>query len=256
MTRSPARSAAANIASTAEAKCDPKTSAVVVPASTSPVTKSPGHAARVVDVGQPRLLGQRALVEPVEQRHAEPADDAHLREVDVGVDEPGQEHAPRAGRGPPRAGGPARTRRTSPRAQDHAVLVDEQPAVLLGAQGAAGERVGRGVEDRGAEEGHRPQPTAPEPRPAAVRGPRSKVRTRSAATLTAMVAGSLPARSGSPMGVLDPRERLGRRALLPQAACSEPATTWPTTRSGRPSRGARSAARRRTGRRPRRGRGS
>ena len=38
-------------------------------------------------VGQPRLLGQRAALEPVEQGHPEPADGADLREVHVGVDE-------------------------------------------------------------------------------------------------------------------------------------------------------------------------
>ena len=46
-------------------------------------------------VGQPRLLRQRAALEPVEQGHPEPADGADLREVHVGVDEP-REHQARA----------------------------------------------------------------------------------------------------------------------------------------------------------------
>ena len=70
VTRRPHRSAASNITSTAEAKCDPNTRAVVVPASTSPVTKSLATATGHVDVGQPDLLRQGALVEPVEQGHA------------------------------------------------------------------------------------------------------------------------------------------------------------------------------------------
>ena len=42
-------------------------------------------------VGEPALLGQRALLQPVQQRHAQPADGPDLRVVHVGVDEPGQQ---------------------------------------------------------------------------------------------------------------------------------------------------------------------
>ncbi len=51
------------------------------------------HATGIVHVGQPGLLRQRTALEPVEQRHAERADHAHLREVHVGVDEPRQDEA-------------------------------------------------------------------------------------------------------------------------------------------------------------------
>ena len=80
-------------------------------------------------------------------------------------------------------------------------------------------------------------------------------RTSSAATPRAMVAGSLPARSG----IADRRVDPGDRRLvvaLDGAAPAGTGSTSPTTRSGRSCRGARSAARRRTARSPRRGRAS
>ena len=104
-------------------------------------------------VGQAGLLGERATFEPVEQRHAEAADRAHLRVVHVGVDEP-REHESLAqvddlvvrvlaeelvGRS---AGG------------DHAVA-DEQGGVGLRAQVVATERALRGVDEGAAEERHR-----------------------------------------------------------------------------------------------------
>ncbi len=45
-----------------------------------------GHVPGVAGVGQPGLLRQRALAQPVQQRHAQPGDHPHLREVHVGVD--------------------------------------------------------------------------------------------------------------------------------------------------------------------------
>ena len=89
----PDRRGRSNSTSTAGAKCAPNTSAVVVPARASPSTKSAAITPGVVDVGHARLLGQRAAVQPVEQRLAEAADHPHLREVHVRVDEAGQEHA-------------------------------------------------------------------------------------------------------------------------------------------------------------------
>lgn len=50
-----------------------------------------GHLCGIRRVGQPRLLGQGRVLEPVEQGHAEGADGADLRVVDVRVDEPGQQ---------------------------------------------------------------------------------------------------------------------------------------------------------------------
>ena len=83
---------------------------------------------------------------------------------------------------------------------DHAVL-HQDARVLVGAQGAAGERALRGVEERargkiviGGHASARGVGTATVALEGAGR--------RSAATLTAMVAGSLPATSGSPMGVV------------------------------------------------------
>ena len=114
--------------------------------------------------------------------------------MDVGVDEPGQEQAAaqvddllhRVGPGDLRDGAAA---------ANHAVL-HQDSRVVVGAQRAAGERALRGVEHRRAVDRHRDTSVCVEARS------RSKVRTRSAATLTAMVAGSLPATSGSPMGVV------------------------------------------------------
>ena len=94
VTRSPVSCACSNMTSTALAKWDPNTSAEVVPASTSPAVNSASHRPGVVDVGEPRLLGQGALLEPLQQRHAQAADDADLGEVDVRVDQPRQQQPP------------------------------------------------------------------------------------------------------------------------------------------------------------------
>ena len=96
--RSPNRSASAKRASTAGAKWDPKTSDVVVPAAIRPADELAGHRGGVVRRGEALLLRQGAPLEPLEQRHAERADHPHLGEVDVGVHQPGQQHAGRAGR--------------------------------------------------------------------------------------------------------------------------------------------------------------
>ena len=51
-----------------------------------------GHRFRVGRIPELRLFGQGALIEPVEQRFPEVADGSHLRQVDVGVHESGDEH--------------------------------------------------------------------------------------------------------------------------------------------------------------------
>ena len=52
-----------------------------------------GRASRVGRVGHPRLLGQRALRQPVEELQPHRADHGDLREVHVGVHEPWQQDA-------------------------------------------------------------------------------------------------------------------------------------------------------------------
>ena len=53
----------------------------------------PGGVARVVAVAVLQLLGEDPGLQPVEQLVAVGAQDAHLREVDVPVDEAGQDQA-------------------------------------------------------------------------------------------------------------------------------------------------------------------
>ncbi len=77
----------------AEAKWAPKTSAVVVPALASAVRNSPAMTLGVRVLGEPGLLGQRALLQPVQQRHAQPGERPDLRVVHVRVDHPRQQHA-------------------------------------------------------------------------------------------------------------------------------------------------------------------
>ena len=100
--------------------------------------------------GPPRAA--RTPIEPVEQRHAEPADHPHLREVHVGVDEAGQHDA--AGQVDDLV---VRARRPDagerPAVDDDAVG-DGEPAVLLGAQATAVERRVGGVQDRAAVDRH------------------------------------------------------------------------------------------------------
>ena len=124
----PRRPAAANSSSMAGAKCEPNTSALVVPDGHQAVDELRGHRARVGPVGQLALLGQRAPLEPVEQRQAEAADRPDLREVDVGVDEAGeQQPAVQAGDRLAGVRGAQRGQRAAGR--DHAVP-DQQRAVL------------------------------------------------------------------------------------------------------------------------------
>lgn len=112
----------------------------------------PGHATGVAGVGQPRLLGQGALAQPVQQRQAEPADDPDLRVVHVRVDQAGQDdaaaqvHHVHAGVGCAKVGERAA-------GGDHAVG-DEQAAVLLGAQPGRVEEPARGVQDGASVERH------------------------------------------------------------------------------------------------------
>ena len=125
-----------------------------------------------------------------------------LRVVHVGVDEPGKHAASRRGRRPPRRDDRSRSAAKAPRATITPSR-DQEPAVALGAQGAAGERVVGGVQDR--RRGRASWPEVPTTR--RVLGPRMRRLgvehpQRAAATLTAMVAGSLPVSSGSPIGVV------------------------------------------------------
>ena len=72
-------------------KWEPNTSALVVPDAISPSKNSPAHLTGVRPVGELALLGQGASLQPVQQRHAQPADRADLREVHVRVDEAGDQ---------------------------------------------------------------------------------------------------------------------------------------------------------------------
>ncbi len=51
--------------------------------------KSPRHPARILGIGEPRLFGQRAFAQPVEERQTHRADDADLWVMNVGVDKTG-----------------------------------------------------------------------------------------------------------------------------------------------------------------------
>ena len=53
-----------------------------------------GHGACVRRIAHAHFFRQGVQAEPIEQRPAQTADDAGLREVDVGVDEAGQNHRP------------------------------------------------------------------------------------------------------------------------------------------------------------------
>ena len=154
MVRSPTRSAACNSTSTAGAKWLPKTSAVVVPGLDETVDEVGGDPGGVRRVGEPGLLGQGAVGQPVEQRQPEPADDPHLRQVHVGVDEAGERRGLRAGRARRRAGvGGAAADLGDRAAVGDAAVDDEQPAVVLGrAAGPGREGVLRGVDEGATEE--------------------------------------------------------------------------------------------------------
>ena len=70
---------------------------VVVPPASRASKKCLAAVARVVAVAVLELLGEDPGLQPVEQLVAVGAEDAHLREVDVPVDEAGQDQAVLAG---------------------------------------------------------------------------------------------------------------------------------------------------------------
>ena len=98
MTRRPAASAASNNAAVADEKWAPNTSAVVVPCDASARTKLARGILRVGDIRHARFFGQRHVLEPVEQRPAQRADDPQLGKVDVRVDEARVRESRRASR--------------------------------------------------------------------------------------------------------------------------------------------------------------
>ena len=115
-----------------------------------------GHGRGVGVVGQLRLLGQGAVVEPVEQGSAQVADGPHLREVDMGVDEAGDEHTGSqvddlgVGMGGP-GGGQIGAGGDEP-------VVDDEGDVGFAAQSSPGEGTVRGVEDTRTIDDHRGSP--------------------------------------------------------------------------------------------------
>ncbi len=204
--RSPRWAACVNRTSIAGAKWAPKTRAVVVPAAASPSRKSPATAARVVGVGQQRLLGQRAAARASPaaasrgRRSCGPGGSARACRRTRAA--PGR----RSGRRQPRPDGRGGPRRSSPRSRITPSRTSTAPSTSARRR-AARERIVGGVQERASEERHRcvaggrialrrRQPSTPGSRAA-----RSNSRSRDAATLTAIVAGSLPARSAIPIGV-------------------------------------------------------
>ena len=150
----------------------------------------------VVDRLEASLLGQGALVEPLEQRHAQGPDDPDLGVVDVRVDHAGQDQslaevdhlvswmvAHRLGEGT---------------ARGDAAVVDDERGVGLGAEPDGPQRgVARRVEDRPAEDGHLARSCSAPRREAASL---SSDLSSAAATPIATVDGSLPPRPGRPIG--------------------------------------------------------
>ena len=162
---------------------------------------------------------------------------------------------------------------------DHPVARRRCPASASARRAPPVERVLRGVEDGASVDRHGLPSAARSGRPGRLGGSRSSRRSRSAATLTAIVAGSLPVMSGQPDRRRDPGERLGvvplrgelrrgtgplrrrpdqpdrRRGRPQRSAASQSATssawswvmisTWraggssPSTSSGSPARGGR-----------------
>ena len=193
VTRSPTRVASSNSASTARGEVGAEDQRGRGAGAGQAVDEVGGDPGGVRRVGEARLLGQRAALEPVEQRHAEAADRAYLREVHVRVDEPRQ-HQPLAQvddlvirvLGEQRAGRPA--------GHDDAVAHDDG-GVRLGAQVVALEGALRGVEEGAEEDRHRRCLVSAAPS-------RSNAASSSAATATAIAAGSLlVVTPGRPMGV-------------------------------------------------------
>ena len=157
--RSPLRPAAAKKRSIAEAKCAPKTSAVVVPAWASAVRNSAATASAYAVLGQLRLLGQRAPLQPVEQRHAQSGDHPDLRVVHMGVDQARQEQALAKVDHLVLRVGPGHVR-VRAAGDDHAVA-DHDGGVGLDCEGARpdGEGIAGHVHHRGAVERHKERPS-------------------------------------------------------------------------------------------------
>ncbi len=248
--RSPPSAAASNRRPTPRRNATRTPARSWCPASTSAADELARDRAGVVDVGEPRLLGQRALVEPVEQRHAEAADRPHLREVHVRVDEARAAADLRAGRRPFRRDAEPAVGE-GPSVDDHPIDDDASPRVVIGTQRASGERVVGRVENLGAVQSvigrARLAPT--------IARWRSKAQQQVAATLTAIVAGSLPVISVSPIGVVIRAMVCGVVAVLGKPV-AEPRPLARPSRSVRSSRTRRHAAPRRTAPGPRHGRGS
>jgi hypothetical protein len=105
----------------------------------------------------PRLFRQRHRYEPVEQRSPHRADDAHLRKMDVRIDESGNDE-PSA----PINSLSAWMRIANGRvlsADDDTAVVDEKPAVLMTCEcrriaDVERKRILGGMKDRGAEQLH------------------------------------------------------------------------------------------------------
>ena len=212
--------------------------------------RTPRPPPRVVGVGQPRLLGQRAALEPLEQRHAErrrsPAPAGSAR----GCRRSRAAAARRAGRAPRRRRGRRAKVGEGAARDDHAVATSRRRRPRRAAGPAVNGSPGR-VEDACLGRASR----VPTPCGCALRRLGRKACSSSAATPSAMVAGSLPVEAGQADRATDPGDRL---VAWPSAASSAAGTapTSPTSRSARCEPRCRSAARRRRGRRPRRGRGS
>ena len=147
-----------------------------------------GDGAGVLGVRELALLGQGALIEPVQQRHPEAADGPDLRVVHVGVDHAGKEDAV-AQVDDLGVRVAFRDRAEGAAIDDHARL-DRDAGVVVRAQLTPAEGVVGRVQDAAAVDGHEGSPCTDE----------GKRASRSAATLTAMVAGCLPPRVLSPMG--------------------------------------------------------
>ena len=163
---------------------------------------------------QPCLLGEGAASSQSSSGMPQPADRADLREVHVGVDEPGQHEA--AAQVDHSSSGCARAQRGVPAALDDVPSRTSRPASASARSVAAGERVLGRVEERAPVERHR----VGSRRSVAADRSRSKRRSRSAATLTAIVAGSLPVMSGRPIGVVirPIRRRVAASASLRRSA--------------------------------------
>ena len=167
-----------------------------------------GHHRGVRRTASRCLLRQRAPVQPLEQRHAERADDAHLRVVHVGVDQPRQQQPSRRSttsavgvRGAHVGERAARRRspRRRPRSARRRQLRRTPP--VNGSSGVSRTRARKIVTGRSARADGRRRTSA----------------TSSAATASAMTAGSLPTQAAVADRRGDPVDRLLGVALDAQA---------------------------------------